>query len=163
MLDFEQIKTEAKQFRKLLEDNSDKGIPLIMDCFPVMSCKITSLLFCYHILHKCKKETIYGVCGFAKNNDQEEMISHYWIEINGIAVDLTADQYNLIDDKELNNKIIKNRPFKSIYIGKIGTIPQYKIFRIHYKDEYKYGLPTLGKDFIDTLKASYKKLSFLMK
>jgi len=161
MLTIEQITIEAKKFRILLESNKNKDVPLLLDSFPIMSCKLTSLLFCYHILYKWKSETIYGVCGFAKNKNREETISHYWLEINDIVVDLTADQYNLIDDNELNKKILQSRPFKSIYIGKVGTTPQYKIFRIHNKDEYVYGLPTLSEDFIDNLKMSYKKLGLM--
>lgn len=78
-----------------------------------MSCKLTSMLLSYHFLTLWPELELKGVSAATGKNSQ---ITHYWLEIDNIVVDITGDQYNIIDDKELNNKIIKNRPYPSIHV-----------------------------------------------
>ncbi|MCU1716436.1 hypothetical protein [Pseudomonas sp. 5P_3.1_Bac2] len=104
---------------------------------------------------------IYGVSGSALNHNGDETISHYWLEYQKTAIDLTADQYNIIEDKYLNEKIISCRPFKSVSTGRIGSMKNYKIFKISGRDTYISGLPELAEDFMHELHASYETLESL--
>ncbi|WP_243410420.1 hypothetical protein [Salmonella enterica] len=99
-----EIKEEAVKFRRLIESCDKKNTSLVIDCFPVMSCKLTSMLLSYHFLTLWPELELKGVSAATGKNSQ---ITHYWLEIDNIVVDITGDQYNIIDDKELNNKIIK--------------------------------------------------------
>ncbi|EAP1628499.1 hypothetical protein FNY12_27175, partial [Salmonella enterica] len=97
-----EIKEEAVKFRRLIESCDKKNTSLVIDCFPVMSCKLTSMLLSYHFLTLWPELELKGVSAATGKNSQ---ITHYWLEIDNIVVDITGDQYNIIDDKELNNKI----------------------------------------------------------
>ena len=66
------------------------------------------MLLSYHFLMLWPDLEIKGVSAATGKNDR---ITHYWLEINDIVVDITGDQYNLINDYELTNEIIKGRPF----------------------------------------------------
>ncbi|GAB6140973.1 hypothetical protein JCM14076_17020 [Methylosoma difficile] len=158
MLTQQKIQYEARKLRIIFDKHKGESIGLINDNFPIMHCKLASLLLAYHFLNDYPDITIYGVCGVAKNKNKEETISHYWLEINDIAIDITSDQYNTINDSELNKAIINKRPFDSVYIGKSGTIPSYKLFRIKYKDMYTKEFSELSENFLHDLKTSYQSL-----
>lgn len=153
-----EVIAEAKKFRLALERCKDEDIPFIIKGFPVMNCKLSSLLFIYHALKKWPSMTIYGVCGSATDLDGNDTISHYWLEYQETAIDLTADQYNILEDAELNKKIIKYRPFKSVSTGRIGSMLNYKLFKIDRRDTYTHELPELAKDFLWELQISYERI-----
>ncbi|HBH8907343.1 TPA: hypothetical protein KX813_004853, partial [Escherichia coli] len=94
-----EIKVEAVKFRRLIESCDKKNTSLVIDCFPVMSCKLTSMLLSYHFLTLWPECELKGVSAATGKNSQ---ITHYWLEIDNIVVDITGDQYNIINDKELN-------------------------------------------------------------
>ena len=156
--DINNVITEAKRFRLKLERSKKAGIRLVTEDFPVMSCKLSSLLFTYHVLQKWPSIVIYGINGRAINHDGNDVISHYWLEYKKTAIDLTADQYNIIEEKHLNNNIIRSRPFKSVSTGRIGSMKNYKLFNIAGRDTYIYDLPELAEDFLHDLHASYEAI-----
>ncbi|WP_075801564.1 hypothetical protein [Pseudomonas putida] len=156
-----EIIAEAEKFRLKLELAKTTKNLLVTDDFPVMNCKLSSLLFVYHALQKWPSIVIYGVSGIAANHDGDYTISHYWLEYLETAIDLTADQYNIIEESQLNRQILTNRPFKPISTGHIGSMQNYKIFKISYRDTYILGLPELAEDFIRDLHASYEALGKL--
>ncbi|MEB7884355.1 hypothetical protein [Serratia fonticola] len=162
MITKKQIEIEAQKFRGLLELKKYDDIPHVTEDFPVMNCKLASLLFAYHILNKWHDEIIYGVSGSAKNNNGDDTISHYWLEIGEIAVDITADQYNEISNSLLNKSIIKTRPFQKVYVDKAGRIPTYSIFDIKKKDRLLYNFPDFHDDFIEDLITSHDALMRLI-
>ncbi|ELQ3328576.1 TPA: hypothetical protein ACU6GO_002024 [Pseudomonas aeruginosa] len=159
--DISEVVTEAKKFRLKLECSKKANIRLITEDFPVMNCKLSSLLFTYHALQKWPSIVIYGVSGRAINHGGDDAISHYWLEYKKTAIDLTADQYNFIEEKCLNNNIIRSRPFKPVSTGRIGSMKNYKLFNIVSRDTYIYGLPGLAEDFLHDLHASYEALEGL--
>ena len=159
--DANEVIAEAEKFRLKLELAKKEKILLVTEDFPVMNCKLSSLLFVYHALQKWPSIVIYGVSGRAANHDGDDTISHYWLEYQETAIDLTADQYNLIEEKQLNRQILISRPFKPVSTGRIDSMQNYKLFKISYRDTYILGLPELAEDFIRDLHASYEALSDL--
>lgn len=153
-----EVIAEAKKFRLKLDLSKKENIRFITQDFPIMSCKLSSLLFIYHALKKWPAIIVYGVSGRALNHDGDDVISHYWLEYQEIAIDLTADQYNIIDDKNLNKEIILSRPFSPVSTGCIGSMHNYNLFKISYRDTYICGLPELAEDFLDDLHASHEAL-----
>lgn len=150
-----EIKEEAVKFRRLIESCDKKNTSLVIDCFPVMSCKLTSMLLSYHFLTLWPELVIKGVSAATGKNSQ---ITHYWLEIDNIVVDITGDQYNIIDDKELNNNIIKNRPFPVIHISHKESSYLYKLFKIRDKEPIIHGFPTFSEDFIEEMELGYNQL-----
>ena len=157
--DINEVVVEAEKFRLKLELAKQANIPLITENFPVMNCKLSSLLFAYHVLKKWPSMVIYGVSGRAENHEGDDAISHYWLEYQETAIDLTADQYNIIEEKQLNREILRGRPFKPVSTGRIDSMQNYKLFKISYRDTYILGLPELAEDFLNDLHASYEALS----
>lgn len=157
----EEIITEAKVFRLKLDLHKRSRIQLITEDFPINNCKLASLLFTYHALQKWPSLVISGVGGIATNHNGENLVSHYWLEYQDMAIDITADQYNIIEDRLLNSKIIHARPFQPVSTGKIGAMQNYNIFEISYRDTYTYGLPELAEDFLNDLQDSHASLEQL--
>ncbi|EFT2781111.1 hypothetical protein HVL59_004514 [Escherichia coli] len=157
MLTITEIKDEATMFRKLIENCDKKNTSLVIDCFPVMSCKLSSMLLSYHFLMLWPDLEIKGVSAATGKNDR---ITHYWLEINDIVVDITGDQYNLINDYELTNKIIKGRPFPSIHVSHNNESYLYNIFKIKETHSFVYGFPEIADDFIDEMAHGYNQLLY---
>ncbi|ANZ04205.1 hypothetical protein [Raoultella ornithinolytica] len=155
MLTITEIQDEAVKFRKLIEICDKSNTSLVMDCFPVMSCKLSSMLLSYHFLKLWPDLSIKGVSAATGKNGQ---ITHYWLEINDIAIDITGDQYNLIGDNELNKKIIQRRPFPAVHVSHKEDSYLYKLFKIKDEDLFVHGFPSIGEDYIEEMKLSYKLL-----
>lgn len=155
------IVAEAGKFRLALEAGKERSVLFVSEDFPVMSCKLASILFAYHIIKKWPGIVVHGVSGSALNHDGDDTISHYWLECQGVAIDLTADQYNILEDNQLNSEIIKSRPFSPVSIGGIGRMRNYKLFRVFGRDTYVSGLADLAEDFLRDLHDSYDALSNL--
>ena len=112
----------------------------------------------YHLFEIWPELVIYGICGFTNDRAGNETISHYWLEVEGLAIDITGDQYNLIDDVDLNSDIVGCRPFKPVCVAKIGKDVQYRLFDIVDRDRYVSGFPMVGEDFIELMKIGYSQL-----
>lgn len=150
-----EIKVEAVKFRRLIESCDKKNTSLVIDCFPVMSCKLTSMLLSYHFLTLWPECELKGVSAATGKNSQ---ITHYWLEIDNIVVDITGDQYNIINDKELNNKIIKNRPYPAIHVVYKESSYLYNLFKIRGEEPLVCGFPTFSEDFIEEMELGYNQL-----
>ncbi|MEH6467448.1 MAG: hypothetical protein V7722_07430 [Porticoccus sp.] len=158
MPNIDEVETEALNFRKLLESCDKERTRLVTEDFPVMNCNLSSMLFIYHLFTRWPEIEVFGVNGIATDEKGVETISHYWVEVENIAIDLTADQYNHIDDSELNKEIIQERPFQSIYVGQKNSILPYQLFRIIWRDKYKFGFSSVGQDFIDEMEVGHSQL-----
>lgn len=155
MLTITEIQDEAVKFRKLIEICDKSNTSLVMDCFPVMSCKLSSMLLSYHFLKLWPDLSIKGISAATGKNGK---ITHYWLEINDIAIDITGDQYNLIGDNELNKKIIQRRPFPAVHVSHKEDSYLYKLFKIKDEDLFVHGFPSIVEDYIEEMKLSYKLL-----
>ncbi|BFI58961.1 hypothetical protein KD4_29060 [Yersinia pseudotuberculosis] len=155
MLTIKEIEKEAIKFRKLIEQCDKNNTSLVIDCFPVMSCKLSSMLLSYHFLKLWPDLSIKGVSAATGKNGQ---ITHYWLEIDDIVIDITGDQYNIIADKELNKKIINSRPFPAIHVSHKNESYLHKIFKIKEEEHLVSGFPTIGKDFIEEMEYGHTQL-----
>ncbi|TNH91704.1 hypothetical protein CF137_20925 [Aeromonas sobria] len=152
-----EIKEEATKFRGLIERCDKKNTKLVIECFPIMSCKLSSMLLAYHILLLWPNLEIKGISAATGKNNH---ITHYWLEINDIAIDITGDQYNIISEKELNKKIITNRPFEVVHVSHKGDSYLYDLFNIIESEPLVYGFPTIGEDFIEDMSLGYSQLIY---
>lgn len=150
-----EIKEEAVKLRRLIESCDKKNTSLVIDCFPVMSCKLTSMLLSYHFLTLWPECELKGVSATTGKNSQ---ITHYWLEIDNIVVDITGDQYNIINDKELNNKIIKNRPYPAIHVAYKESSYLYNLFKIRGKNHWRVDFQHLVKILLKIMELGYNQL-----
>jgi hypothetical protein len=157
--DVNDIVAEAEKIRRALELCDKETTPLVTKDFPAMNCKLSSLILTYHVLKKWPTMTVYGVSGVATDHYGNDTISHYWLELQETSIDITADQYNIIEDKNLNTRIISSRPFNPVSTGRIGSLPNYSLFKIINRDIYISGLPELAEDFLEKLHDTYEILS----
>ncbi|MEB0223069.1 hypothetical protein QN414_02005 [Pseudomonas sp. 5S1] len=159
MPDVNYIVAEAEKIRRALELCDKETTPLVTKDFPAMNCKLSSLILTFHFLKKWPTIAVYGVLGVATDHYGNDTISHYWLELQETAIDITADQYNIIEDKNLNTRIISSRPFNPVSTGRIGSLPNYSLFKIISRDIYISGLPELAEDFLEKLHDAYEILS----
>lgn len=101
-----ELRKEALKFRELLNNCDKSNTELVIDCFPIMSCKLSSMFLAYYFLKKWPNLELKGV---SAATGKHEEITNYWLEIDDIVIDITGHQYNMIDDNELNKKIIKKQ------------------------------------------------------
>lgn len=120
-----------------------------------MSCKLSSMLLSYHFLQLRPELVIKGVSAATGKDDH---ISHFWLEIDDIVIDITGDQYNIIADKELDKKIINSRPFPSVHVAHKKDSYLYKIFKNREEEYLVSGFPTIRESFIEKMKRGYSQL-----
>ncbi|MGL4172027.1 hypothetical protein ABQJ53_17610 [Morganella morganii] len=142
-------------FRERIEKCDKNQTPLVIDRFPVMSCKLSSMLLAYHFLTLWPESEITGISAATGRRQQ---ITHYWLEINNIVIDITGDQYNLIPDNELNKKIIAYRPFPAIHVISSKKSYLYTLFKVQEIEKLTAGFPTIRDSFIEKMKLGYNKL-----
>lgn len=142
-------------FRERIGKCDKNQTPLVIDCFPIMSCKLSSMLLAYHFLTLWPESEITGISAATGRRQQ---ITHYWLEINDIVIDITGDQYNLISDNDLNKKIIAYRPFPAVHVISSKKSYLYTLFKVQETEKFTAGFPTIGEDFIEEMKFSYNKL-----
>lgn len=135
LLTITEIQDEAVKFRKLIETCDKEKTSLVISDFPVMSCKLTSMLLSFHFLQLCPE-----------------------LVINDIVIDITGDQYNIIDDKELNNNIINSRPFPAVHVAHKEDSYLHKIFKNREEEYLISGSPTIKESFIEKMKSGYSQL-----
>ncbi|MEM8381776.1 hypothetical protein Q4R86_00050 [Morganella morganii] len=142
-------------FRERIEKCDKNQTPLVIDRFPIMSCKLSSMLLAYHFLTLWPESEITGISAATGRRQQ---ITHYWLEINNIVIDITGDQYNLIPDNELNKKIIAYRPFPAIHVISSKKSYLYTLFKVQEIEKLTAGFPTIRDSFIEKMKLGYNKL-----
>ena len=78
----------AKSVRHVFENNKDTiDLPFLYD-FPINSCEAVSTYFAFLVMEEFPQASVKVVHGW--NNDDEH---HYWVEIDGLVYDITADQF----------------------------------------------------------------------
>jgi len=113
------------------------------------------MLLSFHFLQLWPELELKGVSGVTGKNDA---ITHYWLEVGDIVVDITGDQYNVIRTSKLNEAIVKNRPFAPVHVDHQRNSYLYNLFRIKVKERLTFGFPTIGDDFIDEMECDYRQL-----
>jgi hypothetical protein len=90
----ETAREEANRFRKILETCDPSTTYLVPHGFPVMSCKLCSMLLSFHFLQLWPELELKGVTGVTGKNGA---ITHFWLEVEDYVIDITGDQYNIIN------------------------------------------------------------------
>ncbi|MEJ2766049.1 hypothetical protein VV869_19015 [Photobacterium sp. MCCC 1A19761] len=150
------ILREAVRFRQLIQSCEPEKTALVTEHFPVMNCKLTSMILVYHFLKLYPELEIRGIGGVRPKNG---LITHYWIEIEGVVIDITGDQYNLIEDDQLDDFLVALRPYSPIHVAKVEDSFLYDVFEISYVDTFTVGLPGISESFIESLEFSYTQLT----
>ena len=89
----------AKQFRqaieKYIEVCSDSTILISLEKFPCGSCRDASLLLGKWLKENNEKDflLVSGERNFLNASGERDFKTHAWLERDGIAVDITADQF----------------------------------------------------------------------
>lgn len=85
----EKVSNIAKQVRKIfVEEKDDLNIPFFYS-FPKNCCQGASCFFALILQDTCPDKTIMVVHG----TDEDEPEHHFWVEVEGLVYDLTADQF----------------------------------------------------------------------
>lgn len=83
----ENVREYARRFRTAIENTPKKDLSIGFFIFPKAACSDTSTL-----LGIALREANLGEFQFI--NGRSETHSHAWLELNGIVVDITADQFD---------------------------------------------------------------------
>ncbi len=157
MPELREIEQEASRLRCFLNSCDKTGTELVTPDFPVMNCKLSSMLLAYHFLKLWPKAKINGVGGVCKDRLGGDSISHYWLEVGQYCVDITLDQYNTLSEKVLNDDIVQNRPYKPVYVGTKKHDLLYDLFKISYREEHKEGFQLIAEDFIESMQLVHEQ------
>lgn len=150
-----EIVHEATQLRCLIEENDRGDLPFTLSCFPLMSCKLTSLLLVYRLLKVWPNIEIFGVGSVARHKNS---VTHYWLEIGEYLLDITGDQYNTLDYKDVGVPIVKHRPYPKVHVEHKERSYLTVLFDEKYRDKYIDGLDDLARDTLMNLDYSYREL-----
>lgn len=156
MATVDELKKKSFEFRKSIENCDINKTQLLRNDFPIMCCKTSSLLLSYHLLNLWPDLNIVGIGGCT---GKEQEITHYWLEVNDIVIDITGDQYNILEEFELNENIINHRPFIGVNIEKKKDSNLYQLFDISYQDLLENGFPTFAEDFIESIEYDYSLIT----
>lgn len=127
-----QIATEVRQaMEKLLSDKKIKTSSRSFCDFPAGCCGDMSIILSTHFINKGYVHADY-ICGM----HFETHFSHAWIRIDGICIDITADQFKGENYPSVIVEYEENYPLKDIYIP--DTEPaHYLIDRYHLRQMYE--------------------------
>jgi hypothetical protein len=96
-MDVERVRSLATAFRNAIEKCERSKLPASFGQFPHGSCGDTVLLLGAFFIDKLGVTFghVYGEWG----TSVEDFATHAWIERNGVVIDITADQFNEIDER----------------------------------------------------------------
>lgn len=77
----------ARRFRAALENCDPTKLPIGLQAFPSGACADASLLLAKYLQEKGE-----GKAEYVSGNDGNQ--THAWLELGGITIDITADQFN---------------------------------------------------------------------
>lgn len=145
--------SEALALRSAMELCDKSSSTILTKHFPVMNCKFASLLLAFHYLQLLNDTEITCVSGYAEN-----MVSHTWLEIGEHVIDITGDQYNFIDDIELNSNIVTHRPYPKVHVELISRSYLYQLFERTEKLILKDDFSDFKASFVSKMKHTYSLL-----
>ncbi|GAA6169665.1 DUF2026 domain-containing protein [Sessilibacter corallicola] len=151
----EELKYQALWLRLKLKSSPVRLVYNTDAEFPIDHCDFSSYLLTYHLLRLHPDLEIDIVYGLASDDYLENSLYHVWIEVNGWLIDITADQFNMIEDEKLTDEIIQERPYSIIHAGKIKDQPHYRIFEESQRYRTVSGLPEVSEDYVNILREKY--------
>lgn len=113
------------------------------------------MLLSFHFLQLWPELELKGVTGATGKNGA---ITHYWLEVGDYVIDITGDQYNIINASKLNEDIVRSRPFEPVHVAHRKDSYLYDLFKIQEKEHLTNGFPTIGNDFIEEMECDYRQL-----
>lgn len=143
----------AIQFRNAIEAAKSAGEShdYIRE-FPKGQCGNISDIFSQYLID-LDIEPVFYVNGTYYGDNEDERWSHTWLEVDGIIIDLTADQF------KLNNKPLQNNT--PVYVGLIND--WYRLFDTEYGSYHEHnGLETSWINY-DDLNDCYKIIKKYMR
>ena len=141
--------------RQRLELLAEEALGYFNSEFPIDACKHASMLLCYHLNRKGYKSPclVFGV-----SKKRSGTVGHWWVEVDNLLIDITADQFNFIDDRLLSYKIKTGRQFKSVYCCPIAQVPHYKIFSLVSKERWVWDENDVDEDYLEDLEYVYHRM-----
>lgn len=94
----------------------------------------------------------------ATNRRGNENITHFWLEIEDTVIDITGDQYNLIESKNLNDVIVESRPFLPVHVEPRGNSLLYQLFDISYRYDFESSFSNTNSSYLHSMKFGYSQL-----
>ncbi len=91
-----EVKEVAQIFRSIYENEMEKLEITYFSSFPKNCCEGASFFFGLYIMYKFPNSTIEIVKG--TNDSPADSECHIWVEVDGLVFDLTADQFEGIDE-----------------------------------------------------------------
>ncbi len=148
----------ASEFRGLIEVcvDAEEEFPLLWDDFPINACKPISMLFAYHLQKLGLDTSIECVLGFSSR--RTDNIGHWWVQVNGVLIDLTADQFNVIQDGDLSYKLKMHRPYESVYCCDVSKSPHRLVFKIDQRNSFVFNCDDLHSDYFFDFERAYNLL-----
>lgn len=131
----EEIRQIAKEVRQAIEqlksENKIEWYLLPFHEFPYGCCGDMSIILSTHFTNKGYPQADY-ICGL----HHQTCFSHAWIRIDGICIDITADQFRGENYPSVIVEYEENYPLKDIYFP--DTEPaQYQIDMDHLRHMYR--------------------------
>ncbi|MCG9738826.1 hypothetical protein L1D32_11705 [Shewanella insulae] len=151
------LKLEALKVRKGIEQIAHDKSHFFSNNFPINACKHASIFLCYH-LETCGLDVPIDVV-FGVSNKRDRKVGHWWIEVGGYLIDLTADQFNIIEENELSYKIRAGRSFLPVYCCPITKAPHHRIFSCVDQQSFTWNIDEIDEVYIEFLVLDYERLN----
>ncbi|MEZ9524854.1 hypothetical protein [Enterovibrio norvegicus] len=151
------LSEEAQKVRNAIELIAGDHSHFFSDGFPINACKHASQIFCYHLGIMGFEEPLSVVFGVSKKRGGE--VGHWWVESEDFLIDLTADQFNIIDDRDLSYKIREKRDYLSVYCCLVSKAPHYNVFSTIDKQKFTWDLSEISDEYIEHLELDYEKMN----
>ena len=116
------------KFRKAIEKAKNSENSEFFRKFPTGQCGYTCDLLSEY-LHENGYTEISYVCGSYYGKSFDELQSHAWLEVNGIVIDITSDQFKFHCEPIKNNI--------PVYVGPITNYYR-KVFEVDERDYHKH-------------------------
>lgn len=95
-MDLGKLHILASRFREAIEACDPKHLTIGLEDFPRGSCGDASLLLGTYLREHGRGDFTYIL---AERREGDSWFSHAWVEIDGVLVDITADQFPEIDER----------------------------------------------------------------
>lgn len=124
VIELQSIEFHTKKFRAALEKCPKNLLPIGFRYFPRGSCGDASLLLAKY-LQNMKCGLFDYVCGETGENDEHGFQSHAWLQRDDLIIDITADQFEEIQDSVV---ITRNRSWYKRFEVEITHTADYDIY-----------------------------------
>lgn len=95
----EELKSQALWLKFKLKNSPVRLVYNTDAKFPIDHCDFSPYLLTYHLLRLHPYLEIDIVYGVANDDYLENSLNHVWIAVNDWLIDITVDQFNLIEDE----------------------------------------------------------------